>query len=301
MEWNDLAYLLAVAQTRSLSGAADQLGVATSTVARRIAALERALGLRLVDRRPDGALLTEHGRRVAGLAEGVGREVAEVERAAASLRQGAWTEPIRISATEAVVSDVLAPALPRLWKRDPTLRVDLVVQPEVVSLAQRQADLAIRMARPSGDSLVMRQLGTIRLGLYASRDFLAGHRPASLDLTRARLLLYDESYGRIPELEWVREADLAGAVWMRTASTRALLRAAVSGAGIALLPEVFAARERTLVPIPAPQPIPPRTPWLLVHRDLRPLAPVRSVCAWVVASFADLFGKRSAKEVADKE
>jgi DNA-binding transcriptional LysR family regulator len=292
MEWSDLTYLLAVARTGSLSGAADELGVATSTAARRIAALERALDLRLVDRRSDGALLTKQGKRMAELAQGVSREVAEVERAAAALRQDASSEPIRVTATEAVVSDVLAPALPRLWERDATLRVDLVVQPEVVSLANREADIAIRMARPSGDSLVARQLGTIRLGLYASRDYLAGRSPAALDLTRERLLLYDESYGRIPEVLWLREADLAGAVWMRTASTRALLRAAVSGAGIALLPDVFAARERTLVAIRAPQPIPPRTPWLLVHRDLRALAPVRAVSAWVVTTFAALLGKR---------
>ena len=138
-----------------------------------------------------------------------------------------------------------------------------------------------------------RQLGTIRLGLYASRAYLAGRKPASLDLSSERLLLYDESYGRIPELLWLREADLAGAVWMRTASTRALVRAAVSGAGIALLPEVFAAREAALVVLPAPQPIPPRTPWLLVHRDLRALAPIRAVGAWVVATFAEVLGKRS--------
>ena len=114
--------------------------------------------------------------------------------------------------------------------------------------------------------------------------------PAALNLARERLLLYDDSYGKIPELLWLREADLAGAVWMRTASTRALLRAAVSGARIALLPDVFAARE-TLVAIPAPRPIPPRPPWLLVHRDLRALAPIRAVSAWVVATFAALIGR----------
>ena len=59
-----------------------------------------------------------------------------------------------------------------------------------------------------------------------------------------------------------------------------------------MLPDVFAARERTLVQVPVPQPIPPRTPWLLIHRDLRAVAPVRAVSGWVVATFAELLGKR---------
>lgn len=288
MQWSDLAYLLAVMRTGSLSGAADDLNVATSTVARRIAALERVLDLRLVDRRSDGAVLTKQGIRVAELAQGVGREVAEVERVAAALRRDASSEPVRLSATEAVVADILAPALPRLWEKSPSVRVDLVVQADIVSLARREADLAVRMAKPSGDSLVARQLGTIQLGLYASREYLAGRAPGALDLSRERLLLYDDSYGRIPEVRWLHDADLAGAVVMRTASTRALLRAACAGAGIAMLPDVFTAADASLIAIPSPQPIPARTPWLLVHRDLRALAPVRAVSGWVVRTFADL-------------
>ena len=265
VEWGDLAYLLAVARTRSLSGAARQLDVSTSTVARRLTTLERALGLRLLDRRADGVRLTAHGTRV----DGVRDDGARLERAVTALREGEWSEPVRVTATEFVVSDVLAPALPQLWRRDPSAKVDLVVAANVVSLAQREADVAIRMAQPVGESLVARRLPAVPLGLHASRAYLGGRAPASLDLCRERLLLHDDTYGRIPEVAWLDEARLSRAGRVRTGSTRALLCAAAAGAGIALLPAAFAARDESLVDIPAPPPIPPRTPWLVVHRDLR--------------------------------
>jgi DNA-binding transcriptional LysR family regulator len=287
VEWGDLAYLLAVARTSSLSAAARQLDVSTSTVARRLTVLERDLGLRLLDRRADGVRLTLHGTRVVALAGAVRDDVASLERTVTTLREGEWSEPVRVTATEFVVSDVLAPALPRLWRRDPRARVDLVVAANVVSLAQREADVAIRMAQPVGESLVARRLPAVRLALYASRTYLAGRSPASLDLARERFLLYDDTYGRIPEVTWLHGAQLSHAARVRTGSTRALLRAAAAGAGIALLPTAFAARDDALVEIPAPHPIPPRTPWLVFHRDLRAARPVRVVRDWAFASFVE--------------
>ncbi len=291
MEWSDLGYLLAVARARSLSGAAQRLGVSTSTVARRLAALEAVLGLRLIDRRPDGAVLTPHGYRLAEQAGSVEERVAELERAAAALRQGAWPDPVAVTATEFVVSEILAPAVADLFARAPGLRLDLRSQSGVVSLAQREADVAIRMARPVGDSLFVRKLPAVHLGLYASRAYLNGRPPRSLDLTAERLLVYDETYGAIPELRWLEEASLAGAAFLRTPSTRALLNACTAGAGVGFLPKAFADAEPALVEVPPPHPIPPRTPWLVVHRDLRRVRAVRVVGDWIVATFDALLRK----------
>ena len=294
VEWGDLAYLLAVARTRSLSGAARQLAVSTSTVARRLTALERDLGLRLLDRRADGVRLTPHGTRVVALADGVRDHVARPERTVTALREGEWSEPVRVTATEFVVSDVLAPARPQLWRRDPKAKVDLVVAANVLSLAQREADVAMRMAQPVGESLVARRLPAVRLGLYASRAYLGGRAPASLDLSRERLLLYDDAYGHIPEMAWLDGAQLSRAGRVRTGGARALLCAAAAGAGIALLPAAFAAGDESLVR-PAPRPIPPRTPWLVVHRDLRAAKPVRVVRDGAFASFAEALNPSRAR------
>src|SRR5882672_1996949 len=112
VEIDDLAWLLAIARTRSLSAAARARGVAVSTAARRLDALEAELGLRLVDRRPDGARLTPDGARIAALAEPAIESAELIARTAAVMRAGGDRLPVAISATEFIVSEVLAPALP---------------------------------------------------------------------------------------------------------------------------------------------------------------------------------------------
>lgn len=292
----DLADLIAIRDAGTLSAAAKTRGVAVSTVSRRIETLEQALGLQLVDRRTDGVRLTGAGLAVAEAASPIAEQMRRVERVAESLRQGDKTVPVRISATEFVISDVLAPALDRLWAMGADFPVHLQSQADVVSLAGRDADLAIRMVRPEGASLYARKLADIRLGLFASADYLAGRQPAAIELKAERLLIYDDSYGRLPELAWVARHGLADAVAMRTGSTRGLLAAALAGAGIALLPAPFALRAGTLIEIPPPSALPSRLPWLIVHRDLRRLPGIRLVQKWVAQAFASLPGGTHAGE-----
>ncbi len=284
----DLADLIAIRDAGTLSGAARARGVAVSTVSRRIEALELALGLPLVDRRTDGVRLTPSGLAVAEASAPIAEHLLRVARLAESLRQGAKSVPIRISATEFVVSDVLAPALGRLWAMGADFPVHLQSQDNLVSLAGRDADLAVRLARPSGASLYVRKLADIGQGLFASEDYLAGRSPSDIDLRCEKLLIYDDSYGRLPELDWIAGAGLLDAVAMRTGSTRGLLTAAIAGAGIAILPKIFASRAEGLVELPLANPLPTRTPWLLVHRDLRSQPSIKLVQKWIAAAFATL-------------
>lgn len=284
----DLADLIAIRDAGTLSAAAKTRGVAVSTVSRRIETLEAALGLQLVDRRTDGVRLTGAGLAVAEASSPIAEQMRRVERVAESLRQGSKTVPVRISATEFVISDVLAPALDRLWMMGADFPVHLQSQADVVSLAGRDADLAIRMVRPEGASLYARRLADIRLGLFASTDYLAGGEPAAIELKAERLLIYDDSYGRLPELDWITRHGLTDAVVMRTGSTRGLLAAALAGAGVALLPAPFALRAGTLIELPPPSALPSRQPWLAVHRDLRGLPAISLAQKWVAQAFASL-------------
>lgn len=285
LDANELDDLVAVARSGSLSAAAKRRGVAVSTIARRIDALEANLRLRLLDRRADGVRLTAEGARIAELAEPLAEQIARVARAAEGLRAGTLATPVRVTATEFVVSDILAPALPRLWAAGASFPVHLQSQPDVVSLAARDADVAVRMSRPEGASLIARKLGELRMGWYAAPSLLAGRDPATVDLSKERLLAYDDSYGRLPELDWMQAHGLAAALAMRTASTRGLLTAAQAGAGVALLPCLFGDRDPDLCLIAAPPSLPVRTPWLIVHRDLHRLPNIRVVSRWIVTTF----------------
>ena len=286
MDWDDVRVFCAAAQARTLSAAARRLGSSVATVGRRIDALEAALGVRLFHRSPSGVALTTPGRVLLERAALAAAAMDDVDRLAAGLRASDWPDPIRVSATEPFVSEVLAPALPRLLAVAPELRIDLASTTTVVSLAAREADIAVRFARPVGDSLVVRRLPSLEFGLFAARSYLAGRRPTALTLPRERWLGFDASYGRIPEVAWMEDAGLAAAVVVRSSSTRALINAAVAGVGMALLPRLLAGQCAGLVEIPTPRPIPARPVWLVTHRDLRRARPLRLVRDWIADAFA---------------
>jgi DNA-binding transcriptional LysR family regulator len=288
----DLDDLIAIARTGSLSAAARRRGVAISTISRRIETLENALKLRLIDRLANGTRLTRHGAEIARVAEPLALQLDRVTRTAEALREDSEALPVRLTATEFVISDVLAPALPRLWKGGRRFPLHLQSEGAVVSLAARDADLAIRMSRPEGASLIARKLPPLELGFYASPQYLNDRRSSKIDPAHDRLLVYDESYGRLPENEWIKAQGLWPAVALRTGSTRALLTAARAGAGVAMLPVAIAGRYADLLPVPMPDRLPPRTPWLLVHQELRSQPSIRQVHRWVVECFALLSARR---------
>lgn len=285
MDTDALALLLLLAERGSLSAVAKAQDVAVSTIARRLDGLEARLGLRLIDRRANGARLTDEGMRIAALAAPIVDQAARIGRAAAAIKASAQGGMVTISATELVIADTLAPALADLWRHAPGLAVTLRTQGEVVSLAAREADIAVRMSRPHEPSLIARRIAEIPLGAFASSAYLAGRDPAALRLGDERLLAYDDSYGRIAELDWIAANGLTGAVMLRTGSTRALIAACAAGAGIALLP-VGAAGRAGLVPVPVPLVPPVRQVWLLTHRDLNRLPAIRAAQRWITSAFA---------------
>lgn len=282
----DLDDLVALHRAGTLSAAAKRRGVAVSTLSRRIDTLEAALQLRLVDRRADGVRLTLQGQEIARLSEPLAEQLARVARAADGLRAGGHKTPVRVSATEGVIADVLAQAVPRLAHMGADFPVQLQSQGDVVSLAGRDADLAIRMSRPEGASLFIRKLPEIELRLFASSAYLAGRDPAAIDLQQEKLIVYDDSFGRIPETAWIARMDLGNAVAIRTGSTRAQLVAAIAGGGVALLPVGMTRRESALVELPIATGVPNRTPWLTVHRDVRRDPSIRLVHRWIIDAFA---------------
>lgn len=285
MDVQALRTLLDLDRRGSLSAVATHADVAVSTIARRLDSLEAALGLRLLDRRANGVRLTAEGQRIAALAGPIVEQADRIDRAAAALKASAHGGSVTISATEFVVSEILAPLLPDLWRAAPDLTVTLRAQGEVVSLAAREADLAIRMSRPTEPSLIAQKIGEVPLGCFASAAWLDGRDPSMIELSDAQLLIYDDSYGRIAELDWVAAQGLTGAVMLRSGSTRALINACAAGGGVALLP-VRAAGRAGLVPVKVPFALPPRPVWLLTHRDIRRLPAIRAAHRWIERAFA---------------
>ncbi|MEM9692849.1 MAG: substrate-binding domain-containing protein [Myxococcota bacterium] len=187
---------------------------------------------------------------------------------------------MRVSSTEPMIADVLAPAAAKLLASCPAIRLELETSRELSNLNRGDADIAVRMVRPEGDTLATRRLARIEMGLFASRQYLRQRRLETIDLEAERLVWYDAAYGDISENIWLRRSGLEAQVVARSGSTRALTNAAVEGLGIAPLP-VFLARRASLVQLPAFD-LPSRTPWLVFHRDTRRDPRLKAVRNWVV-------------------
>ena len=288
-----MPFLLAVARTGSARRAARELRVAATTVTRRLLALEADLGVSLFDRHGEGWSLTDAGQRVVTLAREMELQASGIEREAHVAGREAPGE-VRVSATEAVCAEVIAPSLGALYRAHPGIRVVLHSQAELVSLARGEADVAVRMVRPEGQSLVIRRLGSIDLGLYqASRADFADN--AHADLSGVPVLGYDESFGPIAEVRWFADRGVED-YRLRATSTRALVTATRQGLGVALLPVFWADATGDLARIERPDLPSARDVWLTYHEELRGAPAVRALSEHLVRVFADTL---DAQRVAD--
>ena len=151
MDWDDLQLFFRVALFRSMSEAAEKVGVSVATISRRIDSLERATGLKLIKRTPRGLILTDQGRQLAEGGDSLTREFATLERLMLQLRAGSSSTRVRVSATEPVISEILAPRLPALLAGPAPPQVDLRVDNSIVPLALTDIDIAVRLVRPQAD------------------------------------------------------------------------------------------------------------------------------------------------------
>lgn len=169
MNWDDLRILLAVERAGSLSGAARALGVNQSTVSRRIGALERALKARVMERQPDGSVLTEAGRALCDLAEATetGLELAADRAARGEVRVSGT---LTIACVDMMADRFLAPLLAEFTAAHPALGITLLAGQDAVDLMRGRADVALRVSRGPDERLVGRRLCDFGLAVYRARQ-----------------------------------------------------------------------------------------------------------------------------------
>ena len=169
LDWDDLRYFLAVAHEGTLARAATALGINATTVGRRLTALEERVGARLLDRTPTGFVLTSAGRDLLPHAERMQAEALSLEREVLGRDQHA-SGVVRVTATEMLATRFITPHLQRLHARYPAITLELECTNRNVSLARREADIALRLAKPHEENVVTRRLSPIPLALYATRS-----------------------------------------------------------------------------------------------------------------------------------
>jgi DNA-binding transcriptional LysR family regulator len=277
LDWGDLRFFAELTRTGSLSATARRLRVDHSTVARRIAALEESLGVRLFDRLPRGYALTAEGERIAERAARLEDDILAIERLAQG-RRGAHAGTVRISAPPVFASHFLAPRLAALRGLHPEIEIELIGESRAASLTRREADLAVRLQRPADSSLVTRKLGGMAYGLYAAQPYAASREPDDWVF-----LGYDESLDHVPQQRWLKRVAAGRPMVFRTNDLASLYEAARAGMGAAALPCFLAAADGRLARLPAEGADEAmRELWLLVHKDLRRSPRVRAAMDFLV-------------------
>jgi DNA-binding transcriptional LysR family regulator len=282
LPWDDLRIFLAVHRARSHAGAARALRVASTTVGRRIAALESAVGARLYTREPEGLAATAAARALLPRAERVEAELLEAERELA----GADARPtgtIRITCGDGFAAYVLAPALPAFLAAHPGLSVEVRADVHALDLTRGAADVAVRNFRPRERSLVARRLGVEPLGLYASPAYLArrGVPRSSKDLAAHDLVLYEREFDLMRSQAWFREVAAGGRVAVRVSTTTTMHAICAAGAGVALLTADIAGADPRYVRVLPRLEAPTLEVWAVTHPDLRSSARVTAALRWL--------------------
>jgi DNA-binding transcriptional LysR family regulator len=282
INWNDLRYILAISRGGTLAAAARLLGVDDTTVARRLAAVQEMIGARLYQRLTDGTLqLTTSGERAALHAERIEREISMLD-AVPSGANDVVSGVVRMTSVPIIVNHILVPGAQMLLKRYPELRLEFVADARDLSLTRREADLALRLARPKtgGTKVMACRVGILRYNVYAA---------ASCSVRDAKMLpwvTYDEAMAHLPQSRWiaataVRNKDRIAA--LRVNDAEAVLEAVIAGIGRSLLPCIVADADPRLRRIGAKRSVPvlTRELWLLAHSELRRLGRIEAVVKWI--------------------
>ena len=251
IDWQDLRVFLARGRHGSLSAAARALGVNHATIARRLHSLEDSLGEKLVERRPEGFVLTLAGTHTLAVASDMDSASRTLGRAGPD---GAPKGLVRINAPPGLTHGYLVAKLSTMAAAFPGLDIDLATDVRSISLERHEADIAVRIGRPDDGDVIAKPVATIAYGFYATAEvcarLTAGEEPAFIS--------FDEADAHLPEAVWLSRHFPRARRPLRASNQFAQGIAARSGLGVALLPLYIGRAESSLRrcdlgPVPAPR------------------------------------------------
>lgn len=280
LDWEDLKVFVALARGGSMRAAGSELGIHASTVARRLEQLEKKLGTRLFDRGGLALTLTSSGEELRAYASRVEREIEGLELHLFG-RDDRMAGPLRLSLPDVVATPFLLEDVARFAAQYPDIAIELLPSYEVVDLARRQADVAIRVTTTPPEHLVGRKLASFALSVYASPTYLETHDPVNAP-------------EKCAWLGWGPDTVIDDRVqaWFPGVPVKTLVRnvplqasAARAGLGMAILPCGVGDVDRGLVRVPPARAIRGGDLWVLTHPELRSAARIRAFLECCTQSF----------------
>jgi len=276
LDWEDVRFFTALARHGTLAATARSLKVTHATVARRLANFETTIGRPLFTRSAAGLALNSAG--AAALAEAAQMEMAACALAEKRERPDTVAGSVRITTARVLADGFLAERLAPLQARHPELDIELSATSRNLSLARREAEIALRLARPASGELLARRVITLDYGFYAAPEYQrrldSGEQPA--------FITFDDGSDHVPEAAWSQKFLSGRRVLLRANSQLSQALAARAGRGVALLPGLVARALGGLQLVEFDQQPPARELWLLMRPDVARLARVRIVADHLV-------------------
>jgi DNA-binding transcriptional LysR family regulator len=265
INWDNLRYVLMVANKGSIAAAAKELEVNRSTVLRRINVFQENLKCRIFERGDLGYVLTPEAEKMINAAREVENTLFNMQRQIAGHELKLEGE-LRVTTTDSFVLSMLAPHLATFRQKHPYIVVDLLATNIILDLNRRDADIAIRPTRQPEANLVGRRLCDVEFGVYAAPEFLSGM--AEDDIFSERWIGFADSLLSTPVGSWFDATIPAGNICLRCDSFVAIRMVAEAGMGLALLPGFLGDASQTLVKLDAPTRELTTGLWILTHPDL---------------------------------
>lgn len=292
IDWSDLRFVLAVARGGSALRAAQALGVNQTTVMRRIAQLEEALGAALFERKQSGYHPTPLGERIAAVAARIEVEVTALESAIGA-EQRTLAGSVRLTTSEALASHLVAPLLSDFRKAHPGILIELLADDRRLDLARGDADVALRTGSgPTGAGIVARRLPNVSWSVYCSRTYADEYgAPGSVEALDGHPLIgVDGALAGRPAALFLVRAAPNSKVSARSNSLANLVSALKAGLGIAMLPCLIGDAEPDLVRCLPPLKDVDSEMWMIVREDVKSSPHVRAFADFLAAQIQKMRG-----------
>jgi DNA-binding transcriptional LysR family regulator len=290
LSWDDFRYVKAIADTRSLAGAAQELSVNHSTVFRRLAQIEEQLGSRLFERSRGGYALTPCGEEMVRLAERMGEDIVAFERQVTGhdLRPSG---ELRVTTNDTVLIYLMTDIFAGFRGAYPEISLDVVVANQALNLSKRDADVAIRATDRPPEALIGRRAASIAWAVFAASEKAPQNCDPQSEARDAEWIGFGDNLANLKAAKWLKERG--GKVVYRINTVLGLAEATAAGMGLGLLPCFIGSKTPGLTRISSPIADVVDDLWLLTHADLRATARVRA--------FMDFAGSEIAKRRKEME
>lgn len=284
LSWEDFRFVKAIADTRSLAGAASALGVNHSTVFRRLGQIEQGLGTRLFERGRAGYALTPSGEEMVRLAERMSEDIVVFERKVTGQDLRPSGE-LRLTTSDMVLLHLMTDVLVAFRIAYPEIVLDVVISNQRLNLSKRDADVAVRAVYSRPEALAGRRVGRIAWAVYCSSAL--EHPPRDLAATRdAKWVAFSDSTAAGKAAKWLKDNVGEERIVYRVNTLLGLAEAAAGGAGLVVLPCFIGEVVRGLRRIGKPLRELEGELWLITHPDLQRSARVRVFMDFCAAEIA---------------